>query len=113
MKKPTTSDPASPIKILAGGKLKVKKPISVPTITMASEPTNTCPLMTAGISSIAAQIAAIPAAAPSMLSRKLNALIIRTIQNAERQSIFCNGGSQQAAELGCCLKNGWGMTQPR
>ncbi len=88
MKKPMTSDPASPMKILAGGKLKVKNPISVPTSTIAREPTNTWPLITAGISRIDAQIAAMPAAAPSMLSRKLNAFMIRTIQNAERQVVM-------------------------
>ncbi len=68
--------------------MKVKNPISVPTSTIASEPTNTWPLITAGISKIAAQIAAMPAAAPSMLSRKLNAFMIRTIQNAERHVVI-------------------------
>ena len=83
-KNPTMSEPASPIKILAGGKLNNKNPNSVPTKTRARPPTRIWPLSAAATKRMELVIAAMPAEAPSMLSRKLKALMIRTIQAAER-----------------------------
>ena len=77
------SEPASPINILAGGKLKTKKPDNVPMKISVKLLTKTWPLKAAAVNNIQLIITAIPAEAPSILSRKLNALIIRTIQNAE------------------------------
>ena len=87
-KKPTTSEPASPIKILAGGKLNTKNPDNVPMKTSARPPTKTWPLIAAAVNKMQLAITAIPADAPSILSRKLNALIIKTIQTAESTEVI-------------------------
>ena len=51
-----TNEPASPINILAGGKLNIKKPNSVPTRRIAIAPTKTCSLNAAAKNKIEAAI---------------------------------------------------------
>ena len=74
------SEPLSPIKIFAGGKLKMRNPMSDPSNSANVAATNHCCIDSAVTRNAVVQTAATPALNPSMLSRKLNALVIAVIQ---------------------------------
>ena len=69
-------------------KVKTRKPRRAPMKISEKAPTKTCALTAAAVKRMAATIAAMPAAAPSILSRKLRMLITRTIQTAERAVVM-------------------------
>jgi len=82
--KPSTWLPMSPMKMLAGLKLKIKKPSAAPVIAAARLETSPCPSPADRMKKKAAAIPVRPAARPSMLSRKLRALVRATIQISVR-----------------------------
>ena len=74
----------------------MRKPNNAPMKTRAKAPTKTCPLIAAAINKIVETIAAIPAEAPSKLSRKLKIFIIKTIHTVDKSvvmSLFCMNSS--------------------
>lgn len=70
-KNPRVRDPESPIKILAGGKLKIKKPIHAPIIPSDNIAASALFWVIAKIKIVEATIVTIPAAKPSSPSIKL------------------------------------------
>ena len=83
---PTTRLPASPMKIDAGGKLKQRNPSSAPSSSASDPATNHCPMLSAAARKAVVQTAATPALRPSMLSRKLKALVMAAIQRTVRKT---------------------------
>ena len=75
--------PLSPMKMLAGEKLKQRKPSNEPSSSDKEAATNHCwiGIERVAIRNAVVQTAATPADKPSMLSRKLNALVIAPIQS--------------------------------
>ena len=73
--RPITRLPLSPIKMVAGGKLKQRKPSSDPSSSASDAATNHCSMESVATRNAVVQTAATPADKPSMLSRKLNALV--------------------------------------
>ncbi|OGV64010.1 MAG: hypothetical protein A3K19_04385 [Lentisphaerae bacterium RIFOXYB12_FULL_65_16] len=69
------------MKMLAGGRLNMRKPHAVPQVVRARTATKYWPRMAAQNAKKKAAIVAMPAASPSMLSRKLIALTMNRIQN--------------------------------
>src|SRR3972149_6353354 len=77
---PAKSAPESPMKRDAGGKLKRRNPTRVPMRAARMKQMKISPSSAALIKKTAEETAATPAAKPSMLSRKLKAFEIPTIQ---------------------------------
>src|SRR5437764_14205183 len=92
-KKPRNVLPASPRKMRARGKLNHKNPATAP-MKMSSEPAHGCIAASGTRRSTAAAMNATPPDNASMLSSKLKALTIPTIQK------MATGGSQPFNETG-------------
>ena len=75
-----TSDPPSPMKIRAGGRLKTRKPPNDPANSPNWAAMNHWPFTIVAVIRIRAAIAPSPPERPSMLSRKFIALVTSTIQ---------------------------------
>src|SRR5687767_5256336 len=67
------------MKIDAGGKLKQRNPSSAPSSSASDPATNHCWMLSAAARNAVVQTAATPALRPSMLSRKLKALVMAVI----------------------------------
>ncbi|HEY6275003.1 MAG TPA: hypothetical protein VIX86_01605 [Streptosporangiaceae bacterium] len=77
---PMKSDPASPMKMRAGGQLWTRNPAQPPDRARSSSPMLARPVPKASAARAALVTMAMPAAAPSVLSSRLNELVIATIQ---------------------------------
>ncbi|MNP19343.1 hypothetical protein D3C76_1118650 [compost metagenome] len=77
--KPRNNAPESPIKILAGWKLKYRKPKMLPSSNRHSNTTIVFPIMKAITAIVPIAIADTPAASPSKPSIKLMAFVTPTI----------------------------------
>src|SRR6187401_82551 len=84
--KPRIMEPPSPMKMDAGGKLKQRKPRTEPMKVISRAAMNHWPLKMAAMRKERAQMKATPAERPSMLSRKLNALVRATIQSTDKMN---------------------------
>ncbi len=75
---PSRFAPQSPMKLFAGGKLKIRKPSAAPAVIAASTPGCSRPRSKAITANAAAMIAQTPAVRPSTPSEKLTTFIIAT-----------------------------------
>ncbi|MNV39588.1 hypothetical protein D3C71_1311730 [compost metagenome] len=78
--KPRNREPVSPIKILAGWKLKNRKPTMLPSRSRQISATMTFPIKKAIVAIVAIAIPDTPAASPSNPSIRLTAFVTPTIQ---------------------------------
>ncbi|MNC28990.1 hypothetical protein D3C75_772220 [compost metagenome] len=90
-KKPMNADPDSPIKILAGSKLKNRKPTRLPSKTLHSSTTGKLPVINAIIIVVTNAMALTPLANPSKPSIQFTALITPIIQNIVNGMEIHNG----------------------